>query len=305
MNNDYDRILKKIYYNTQSGFTSLKELQRRAKLINIPPDLVQSWYAKQKVNQVIVPRRNKIYYHKTIGNGTGYQADIIFLPNPEYNHGYIGLLTFINTSTRMAYADAIKSRKTEELLSRINHWINWVYDEGNSISSFTSDNEFYRNRKISALLAKNNIVHYVEISGEHSKLGIINRFHRTLREMLEKVMLHYRTKTWIDYVDDIILNYNNRIHRTLGMSPSKMTSKNVIELNTRLHNANRESVIRLGKFNIGDRVRYLIHKSIFAKGGKRYSKLVWIIKGIDHYNIEIERDDKTMFKKYWELQKLP
>lgn len=305
MNNDYERTLKKIYYNTQSGFTSLKELKRRAKPLNISPDIVQSWYAKQKVNQVIVPRRNKIYYHKTIGDGSGYQADIIFLPNPEYNYGYIGLLTFINTSTRMAYADAIKSRRTEDLLSRIEHWIKYVYDGGKTISSFTSDNEFYRNRRISTLLAENNIVHYVEIPGEHSKLGIINRFHRTLREMLEKVMLHYRTKNWIDYVDDIILNYNNRVHRTLGVSPARMTNANVIHLNERLHKENQESVIRLGKFNIGDRVRYLIHKSIFAKGGKRFSKLVWTVKNINHYNIEIEKDGKVMFKKYWELQKLP
>ena len=62
----------------------------------------------------------------------------------------------------------------------IDIWIDHVERTWGKIHSITTDNEFYNNREISSLFSDNDIEHYVETSGEHSKLGIINRFHRTL-----------------------------------------------------------------------------------------------------------------------------
>jgi len=297
-------VLNDLYFNQKTGFIGLNELIRRTRDDNIPIDFIKKWYKQQAVNQIIIPRRNKIYYHKTIGDGHGYQADIIFFPNPRLNDGYVGLLTFINTSTRRAYVAMIKNRSTDEIIDKISVWIDHVEKSFGKITSIATDNELYNNKSIYRLFQENDIEQFVEDSGEHSKLGIINRFHRTLRELLNRIMTHNNSKRWIDFIGDAIYNYNHRIHRTLGKAPIDMTISDVVGLNKKLHKNNRESINRLNMIKIGDKVRYLLKKSIFGKGGKRFSDSVWIVKGIDGFNIEIERGSNTQFKKYWELNKV-
>ena len=281
---------------------NLNELIRRAKEHNVPADEVIRWYRSQPVNQIIIPRRKEIKFHKTIGDGHGYQADIIFFPFPRMNKGYVGLLTFINTTSRMAFVTAIKNRTTEELMGKIESLLLFLKDNNVVMKSVTTDNELYNNIKIAHLFEDNGVEQYVEVVGTHTKLGIINRFHRSLREMLNKRLVTYNSKRWVDYIDDVIHNYNNRVHRTLGKSPISMTKGDVKQLNHRLRRDNQESVRRLMEFKVGDRVRYLINKSIFGKGGKRYSKDVHTITSIGGYNIDLNNMYRSF--KYWELLKV-
>ena len=92
-------VLGKIQYDKRYGYRSLSELKRMGKRMGIESNDVEIWYRDQAVNQIL-KRKPKIDYHKTIGNGNGYQADLMFFSKPELNDGYIGLLTMINTSTR-------------------------------------------------------------------------------------------------------------------------------------------------------------------------------------------------------------
>ena len=160
------------------------------------------------------------------------------------------------------------------------------------------------NTRISHLFEENGVEQYVEVAGTYSKLGIINRFHRTLRDMLKKVMIVYDSKRWIDFIDGVIHNYNNRVHRTLGKSPISMTRGDVTDLNRRLTMENQESKRRLNSFKVGDQVRYLVQKSIFGKGGKTFSTNIYTVTEIEGYNIKIERGDSVMYVKYWELLKV-
>ena len=230
MNEEWLRLLNETFYNQKDGFMGVNELVRRLKR-HVPSRIVREWYRQQTINQIIVPKRIRIEYHKTIGDGHGYQGDILFLPYPRLNKGFIGLLTFINTSTRKASVAEIKSRTTEELLDIIQVWIDHVESTDGKVNSIATDNELYNNRAISRLFDDNGVEHFVETAGEHTKLGIINRFHRTLRDLLNKMMTHDNSKKWIDYIGDVIHNYNHRIHRTLGKSPIEMSLDDVGRLN--------------------------------------------------------------------------
>lgn len=297
--------LAEIYFDKRGGFGSLKNLIAKAEQQGIMKDDVKKWYKSQPVNQIIVPRRNPIAYHKTIGDGDGYQMDIMFLPFPLKNNGYTGILTFINTSTRKAYVYEIKTRTTEEILGALFEWLTYVKKTWGNVKTITTDNEFFRNRVISNFFTDNHVEHYVETSGEHSKLGLINRFHRTYRDLLNKMMTHNKSKRWIDFTKDAIINYNNRIHRTLGKAPEQMKRDDIPKLNQNLRIANRDSVSRMLEFNEGDPVRYLLKKSVFGKGGKRYSNEVFIVTGREGFNIQItDEHGNVLEKKYWELMKI-
>ena len=231
-----DDILSDLYNDPKRGFMGLNELIKQTRIFKIPEDYVREWYKKQDVNQIIVRRREPIIYHKTIGDGHGYQADIIFFQYPKLNDGFIGLLTFINTSTRRAFVAAIKNRTTEELIEKIEVWIDHIRRTWGPIKSITTDNELFNNREIANLFADNDIEQFVEVSGEHTKLGIINRFHRTIRNLLNKVMTYKGSKRWIDFISDVMHNYNHRVHKTLGKAPINMTMDDVKLLNQKLIN---------------------------------------------------------------------
>ena len=62
---------------------------------------------------------------------------------------------------------------------------------------------------------------------------------------------------YFDVLDDIIDIYNNTVHRTIKMKQIDVTSDSYAEYN--------DSNITKPKFKVGDRVRILKYKNIFAK----------------------------------------
>ena len=281
-----DEILSDIFYNPRTGFLSFNQLVKIVKQTypEIPRNFIKLWYDKQIPTQRLQKSR-KVKYHKIIGDGTSYQGDIMFLDNSRNNKGYIGMLTFINNSTRYAYAYPIKTRNTTEILTNLRHFVEHL---PNGITNITTDNEFYNNTIIKRFFGENNIEQFIEDPNVHSRLAIINRFHRTLRELLNKYFLTYDTDRWIDIIDDIIYNYNNRYHRTLGKSPAKMTEDDIFILNSKLKKETRDSIKNFQKLNVGDIVRHLDGRQIFAKGPRKYSQGIFVIDSIDGFSFSLK-----------------
>ena len=125
-NADDDEVLHLLYYDNKKGFPKIRNLIRSAKEIGIDRNYVKDWYNRQTVNQIIVNKKQPMAFHKRIGDGNGYQMDITFLTKPRLIKGYLGMLTFINTSTRKAYIATIKDRTTESLILPISVWIDHV-----------------------------------------------------------------------------------------------------------------------------------------------------------------------------------
>src|SRR5439155_8807058 len=72
-------------------------------------------------------------------------------------------------------------------------------------------------------LKENNIIRY-STHGEH-KSAVIERFNRTLKEIMWKRFTAGNTRNWIAMIDKLISNNNNRVHSTIGMTPVKASLK--------------------------------------------------------------------------------
>jgi hypothetical protein len=95
------------------------------------------------------------------------------------------------------------------------------------------------------------------------KLGIINRFHRTLKNELTKYFSSHDTVKWIDVIDNIINNYNHTVNRGIGVEPFKANS--FIE-NQIIQKAEEKTIkIKSEKdvINIGSLVRTKLLKTVF------------------------------------------
>ena len=74
------------------------------------------------------------------------------------------------------------------------------------------------------LLKQNRITHHISVGEDehHNKQAIVERFHRTLRNLIQRYLDVYNTKKYIDVLPALIMNYNNTKHSTLKATPKSV-----------------------------------------------------------------------------------
>ena len=115
--------------------------------------------------------------------------------------------------------------------------------------------EFYNNL-FKRFLKINNIEVYSR--NNEGKSVVAERFIRTLNKIF-KHMTAISKNVYFDVLDDIVKKYNNRVHRTIKMKPTDVTSDSYAGYNV---DSNKKDP----KFKVGDHVTISKYKNIFAKG---------------------------------------
>ena len=253
--NDYSEDLKKLY-------TDIKSIPNySAKLA----DFLRQNDVHSKHRRIVkkkFPRRHIIVHFPF----QIFMGDLIEYQSNDYkyaNGGHKFILVLIDIFTKKAYARPVKRKNKfdmslalESILVELDHQPNTlITDEGL---------EFY-NKNVEEVLDKFAIHHY-SIKTK-MKASIVERFIRTLKSRLEKYFIKNRTKRWIDVLDQLLDNYNNTPHRTIGMSPNKVTDDNANKVfNKMFPDIQLQAKPRL---HIGDEVRKITEKTIFEKGYKQ------------------------------------
>ena len=121
--------------------------------------------------------------------------------------------------------------------------------------------EFYNNI-FQDFLNKNNI----NLCSRNSSFGAVfaERFNRTVRNLLKKIVFEQGDAKWIDVLPTVIKQYNNRIHNSTKLTPKDAS----IKKNERFVYKNllikRKKIEP--KFQINDLVRTADLKKTFSKG---------------------------------------
>lgn len=207
------------------------------------------------------PRRNTVLK----GINDLFQSDLVeMIPHSKLNKGYKYILTLINCFSKMAYAHPLKTKTGKE--------ISYVMErlmKRNSLKfkNLQTDNgKEYYNLNFSNLMKKYKINHYSTKS--EMKAAIIERFNRTLKTAMYKEFSMRGAYKWIDILTNLIKNYNNRVHRTIGMKPNLVNKNNEKSV---LNNILRSTKVKAEKkppsqFLEGDKVRISKYKGVFTKG---------------------------------------
>ena len=88
---------------------------------------------------------------------------------------------------------------------------------------------------------------------------VAGRFIRTLKNKIYKYMTSILKNVYIDKMDDIVKEYNNKYHTSIKMKPVDVTDNTYIDFKKEVNDKEL-------KFKVGDCVRILKYKNIFAKG---------------------------------------
>ena len=206
-------------------------------------------------------------------------ADLVEMQEwSKQNKGYRYMLNVIDVFTKFAWSIPLKDKRGDTVTEAFKNIVKtskripkhlWV-DQGK---------EFY-NKNMDEWLKVNNIVRYSTFA--ESKSAVSERHNKTLKEMMWKRFTAENTRTWINMLDKLIMNYNNRFHTTIGMTPiqASMSNNQITVIENTLNKTNNIAKGK-AKFKLGDRVRISRIKGVFEKGYlPNWSEEVYIIEGV-------------------------
>ena len=132
------------------------------------------------------------------------------------------------------------------------------------------------NRKVQNFLKSKN-VKFVVATGEH-KAAMVERVQRTLKDQMWRYLSTFpESKDYEAILPDLVHSYNNRYHSSIGKTPTEVVAGEVPRLKFAKRGKQTE------KFNVGDHVRLLGSKQVFAKGfHPSWSEQIYQISEIDN-----------------------
>ena len=154
-----------------------------------------------------------------------FQADICFMPENQVFNGYQGIVCLISTNRKIAWATAYRAprdgmtghRKRQIRAEQMYPLLVQCIDEMEhrfhiEVKQIESDDENMFKGVCREQLRQRGISQYFvkpSVSGPFkTKLGVVERFNRTIKLFLNKLMVGYNTPNWVPLLPEALYYYN-------------------------------------------------------------------------------------------------
>ena len=218
---------------------------------------------------------------------------------PKNNRGYRYVLVTIDNFSKFGWTTPLKNKNAQTIKDSFENILISSKRKPNLIET-DRGKEFYNNI-FQEFLNKNNIKLY----SRNSSYGAVfaERFNRTIRDLLKKIVFEQGDGNWIDILPTITEQYNNRRHTSTKLSPKDASLKKNEGFVYKNLLDKRKKV--KPKYEIGDLVRTADLKKTFSKGDttnwsyKMYKITEIINDTIPSYKIDNlkERYNESLLKK--------
>ena len=268
--NSLDELFAKFRWKTESKFVPL------AKRYGFSEKDAKQFLKKQIIHDVKVPKAKFIPIVSKHLNG--FQMDTFI---NQKTKGGLNYLMLININTRKAYAYPIEGKGAKAVINALEQF----FKEVPNVYSITSDQdaaylsndvlEYIRSKKISYRTTQDN---------NHNVLGIINRFIRTIRDLVGE-------NRYIDEeeMSDLIDSYNNSPHKSLdGKCPNDITEQDELKY------IQTKSTENPYDFKPNDKVRIVLAKEPFSKNRQNVTKDYYIVTGKKGNQFKVKSKDESV-----------
>lgn len=288
-----DSLLTQLYYDPKTGFIGATKLYQKAKAIdkNITLKQVKEWYKTQGSIQQY-SNQNKKYpeFKITSNNPNEWQMDLAFWKKQP-------ILITVNINSRIGYAKLLKNKQAATVQKAIDQFIT-----EHKVSALMSDNgSEFTNQTVEKFFDRNSITHANSIPGDHTVLGKIDRFIRTIKARLTKMQdtMGFKKLTQ-KLLNDAIANYNNTTHSSINATPNEMEGRVIFDEIE--HNKRVVKQVQKG-IPTGSIVRYRLNPKPFEKEGARFSKAVYEVIGLDGLKMRIKlKNNHVLYKPINDLK---
>ena len=229
------------------------------------------------------PTINKFPRQKVIVNYINEIHSTDLVDKSQYskiNKGYKYIFTNIDVFSKIAYAFPLKSKKIQD----IKPCFEKIF-ENNKPKYIWSDKEpAFLSKEMQQFFKDNNVKIYH--TNNHLKSVVIERFNRSLRELMMKEFTKNNNTIWYNILPKLIKIYNNRYHSTIKMKPIQVNKSNEKFIKENIYTYDKTS--KKPKFKINDLVRIsLKRRPIFDKPSAniKWSEELFKIHSIKKSNV--------------------
>ena len=123
-------------------------------------------------------------------------------------------------------------------------------------------------------------------TNSHLKAVIIERFNRSLRELMMKHFVKNNNTLWYNILPKLIKIHNNRYHSTIKMKPIQVNRNNEKYIKKNIYTYDKTT--KIPRFKIGDLVRISVkRRPIFDKPSSniKWSEKLFKIHSINKSNV--------------------
>lgn len=289
LSQDKDTLIRDAFYDPKQGMVNRDKLFAKLRHLGVKLKDIRDFINRQQLGQLYHGPGTKQYYPIT-GPPGSYQADLIFYPKTKHaNRGYDTALTLIEITSRKGYCIPMKGKKGPQIIQAMETFLQNNKEE--NIQNITTDKgSEFTSKAWKDLMKKHAIHHYLADEGDHKKMGMIERFNRTIKLLISKYKTAYKTNKWIDALPELLQNYNGNIHSSTGFAPSKVGAKEATLIRMRALQKTAQ-MDRHKNINVGDQVRVAQKKeNIFAKEGIKWSPEVHTVSEDNIRTFKVEGD---------------
>ncbi len=245
-------------------------------------------FMKQMSTEIHKRVVKKINRRKVITNGKNdvWAMDLVDMGEwKDDNDNFPYMLNVIDVFTRYAWSIPLKDKSAKTVTEAFKSILD---DNGEAPKRLWCDQgkEFY-NKTFEALMKKHKIQLYSTYS--EFKASPVERFNRTLKTLMWKRFTEENTRRWVDMLDSLMKEYNNRKHSSIKMTPLEATQldeedeKKLWMMLYENKYDDKKFTKKTPKYKVGDWVRVSRHKGVFEKGyHPNWSQEIYKVDGVSN-----------------------
>ena len=270
-------------------------------------------YENEDINQIFAPSAfTKKKLLKIYAPPYSYQIDLIFLPKMKYsNNGFDKALIIVDILSRKAWVYPLKTASMREVLERFDEFRSVANKD---ISGFEGDKGF-DNKPMRDWCEEHDVDLYTDVAkddhiSQGDKLGIVDRFTRTIKKLINRYVIANDDPKWVEHIDNITRMYNDMPHSGLGnKTPNEVYHSEELQGEEYMDGV-KANYKKTDLFNVEDKVRIYEEKGKFDKEQPRWSREIYTVEGKvgNKYKVkgmrrkfksfELMKIDETKLKKW-------
>ena len=234
----------------------------------------------QELNKATI---NKFLRQKVIVNHINeiHSTDLVDMSQySKINKNYKYIFTNIDVFSKIAYAYPIKSKKIQDIKACFEK----IFEKNKHKYIWSDKEPAFLSKEMQQFFKDNNVKIYHNNS--HLKAVAIERFNRSLRELMMKHFTKNNNTVWYNILPKLIKIYNNRYHSTIKMKPIEVNKSNEKYIKENIYT--HDKTTKNPKFKINDLVRIsLKRRDLFDKPSSniKWSEELFKVHSINKSNV--------------------
>ena len=173
-------------------------------------------------NELNKPTIQKFERKKVIVNHIDeiHSTDLVGMTQySKINKGYKYIFTNIDVFSKYACTFPLKSKKIQDIKACFEK----IFKKNKPKYIWSDKEPSFFSKEMQQFFKDNNVKIYH--TNSHLKAVIVERFNRSLRELMMKEFVRNNNTVWYNILPKLIKIYNNRYHSTIKMKPVEVNKK--------------------------------------------------------------------------------